>query len=133
MERREIEEIVGRWAEAVAEGRVEAFDALVDEAVKDTSGGAESRGRVSFKERARAVVEAFSERTVAIDALVVEGDAIAWRWTLHGTHTGPFAGIAPTGKRVTLRGANFQRVGAGRVIEHWTVADVAAVVRALSG
>jgi predicted ester cyclase len=68
-----------------------------------------------------------------VDDLVVEGDSIAWRWTLTGKHVGPFAGLAATGKTAALRGVNFQRIANGRVAEHWTLVDAFGALRALSG
>jgi steroid delta-isomerase-like uncharacterized protein len=132
MDRAQIQELVTRWAtQAVAAGRDEVWDELLADDVVDRSGGGESRGRETFKARARAVYAAFADRTVSVDDLVVEGDRIAWRWTLTGTHSGPFLDIQPTGKRVTLRGVNFQRVRDGAIVEHWTLADLAGLARQL--
>ena len=68
-----------------------------------------------------------------VDDLVVEGDRLAWRWTFEGTHTGPFAGVAPTHKQVVLRGVNLQTLKEGKVVEHWTLADLASALRQLGG
>jgi predicted ester cyclase len=116
MDRREIEALVGRWAAAaVGEGQVDVFDEILSEDVRDLSGYAETRGRESFKARARALRQTLSDVRLTVDDLVVDGDAIAWRWTL--------TGMAKT--RVTLSGANFQKIAGGRVVEHWTLADLA--------
>jgi len=130
MERKAIEELVGRWLScAIRDGNVAIFDELLAETVRDNSGGSELLGSESFKSRARAVHEAFSSIEVALDQLLIDGDRIAWRWRLTGTHTGAFAGVAASGRRVTLRGVNFQRVRSedGRVVEHWTLADFAGL------
>ncbi len=97
----------------------------------DRSGAVPMSGVESFKARTGAVRAAFADIEIMIDDLIVEGHAIAWRWTLNGTHVGPFAGVEPTGRRVTLRGVNFQRLKDDRVIEHWTMVDVFGAVRAL--
>jgi predicted ester cyclase len=132
MNRPQIEELVTRWAtQAVAAGRDEVWDDLLADDVIDRSGGGEARGRESFKARARAVQAAFGDRVVVVDDLVVDGDHIAWRWTLTGTHVGAFLDIQPTGGRITLRGVNFQRVRGGAVCEHWTLADLAGLARQL--
>ncbi|HEY4015668.1 MAG TPA: ester cyclase [Polyangiaceae bacterium] len=131
MDRAEIEDLARRWIRAIAEGKLETFDALVAPDVVDRSGAAASHGVDTFKARAAAVRAAFTGIEIRVDDLVVEGDSIAWRWTLVGTHIGPFAGVAPTGRRATLRGVNFQRLRGGRVVEHWTVADVFGAVQAL--
>ena len=134
MDRQEIEKLVQRWAtEAVAAGREEAWSELLADDVVDRSGPTESRGRESFQARARAVSAAFANRHVTVDDLVVEGDRIAWRWTLTGTHAGAFLDVAPTGKAITLRGVNFQRLRGGTVVEHWTLADLAGLARQLRG
>jgi predicted ester cyclase len=88
-------------------------------------------GVASFKARAGAVRTAFADIEIRVDDLVVEGDAIAWRWTLTGTHVGTFAGVAATGRRVSLRGVNFQRIEGDRVAEHWTLVDVFGATQAL--
>ena len=108
----------------MAEGKLEVFDELLTEDVVDRSGPAPSRGVETFKARAAAVRAAFADIDIAVDDLLLDGDAIAWRWTLTGTHVGAFAGIAPSGRRIPLRGVNFQRLQQGRVVEHWTLVDV---------
>jgi steroid delta-isomerase-like uncharacterized protein len=133
MERPDIARLVERWGtEAVAAGRTEVFDELLTEDALDTTGGIESRGRDVFKARCGAVRTAFSEITVKVDELIIDGDAIAWRWTLTGVHTGPFFGVAATGKRVTLQGTNFQRLRGDRIAQHWTLVDAAGAARQLS-
>jgi steroid delta-isomerase-like uncharacterized protein len=132
MHRRDIEMLVERWTtEAIAQGRLEAFDELLAPDVLDRSAPAGSQGLDSFKARAAAVRIAFSEIEMHVEDLLVDGEAIAWRWTLTGTHVGSFAGVAPTGRRVTLRGVNFQRLRGEKVAEHWTLSDVFGVTQAL--
>ena len=131
MIREEIEKLVQRWTEAIAAGRLDDFDSLLAPDVLDRSGAVPSQGVEQFKTRAASLRAAFSEVDLCIDDLIVEGDAIAWRWSLSGTHVGPFAGVEPTGRRVTLRGVNFQRLKSDRVVEDWTMVDVFGAVQAL--
>ena len=131
MDRPAVEDLTRRWVEAIARGDLDAFDDLVAPDACDRSGQDPSYGAEAFKARAAAVRAAFGSIDLRVEDLVVEGDAIAWRWALTGTHVGPFAAIAPTGRRITLRGVNFQRVAAGRVVDHWTMVDVFGAVRAL--
>jgi predicted ester cyclase len=132
MDKANAERLVRRWAvEVVAEGRLEVLDELLEEDAIDTSGGADARGRETFRARAGAVRDALSNRSVEVEALVVEDDRLAWRWVLRGVHTGRLFDREPTGKAVVLRGANFQRVRGGRVAEHWTLADLAGLARQL--
>jgi steroid delta-isomerase-like uncharacterized protein len=132
MNRTDIEKLVQRWTqEGVAEGRLDVFDELLAKDVVDRSGPTPLIGAASFKARAGAVRTAFADIGIRVNDLVVEGDAIAWRWTLTGTHVGPFAGLAPTGRRVSLHGVNFQRLEGDRVAEHWTLLDVFGATQTL--
>jgi steroid delta-isomerase-like uncharacterized protein len=132
MQRTDIDRLVRRWThDAIAEGRLDIFDDLLAPSVVDRSGPAPTVGIESFKARAAAIRTAFADIQVTVDHLLVESDAIAWRWTLTGTHVGPFAGVAPTGRRSTLRGVNFQRLEDGRVAEHWTLVDVFGAMQTL--
>lgn len=132
MDRNAVEKLVQRWTDdAIVEGRLDVFDELLAEDVVDRSGPAPSQGVGTFKTRTAAVRAAFADLEIRVEDLLVDGEAIAWRWALTGTHVGAFAGLAPTGHRITLRGVNFQRLKGARVIEHWTLVDVFGATQAL--
>ena len=52
-------------------------------------------------------------------ALLAEGDLVAGRWTVHGTHTGQLGPFAPTDKRLEIAGMSIYRVANGRIVEGW--------------
>jgi steroid delta-isomerase-like uncharacterized protein len=56
--------------------------------------------------------------------VVAQDDKVAVRYTLAGTHRGPFAGVPATGKRVTLSGITLFRLVDGRLAEGWGCADL---------
>ena len=58
-----------------------------------------------------------------MDDQFAEADKVATRWTGRGTHTGEIAGIAPTGKDVTVTGLTISRFAGGKVVEEWTTWD----------
>lgn len=134
MDRAYIEKLVQRWTQdGIAGGRLDVFDELLAKDVIDRSGPTPVNGVESFKARAGAVRGAFADIQIVVEDLIVEGDAIAWRWTLTGTHVGAFAGLGPTGRRATLRGVNFQRLKDGRIAEHWTLVDIFGTMQGLRG
>jgi predicted ester cyclase len=53
------------------------------------------------------------------DALLGDGDLVTIRWTITGTHTGTFFGIAPTGSTIQVSGMDILRVASGKLVEHW--------------
>ncbi len=67
--------------------------------------------------------EAFPDLTVAVEDLMAEGDRVAARVTMRGTHRGEFQGIAPTGKRVEVKAIDMFRISNGKIVEHWGHAD----------
>jgi predicted ester cyclase len=130
MNRSECQTLAERWAnEGVAKGRVEVFAELVSADAVDHSGPTTVTGIEGFKSRTRGIHAAFADIEVVIEDLLVDGDKVAWRWTLTAAHHGPFLGVAPTGKRVTMTGMNIQRVANGVVVEHWSNADQLGLLR----
>jgi steroid delta-isomerase-like uncharacterized protein len=69
----------------------------------------------------------FPDHGAEVVHLVAEGDLVATYKTLTGTHTGPFMGIPPTGKRATIRVMDMVRYRDGRIAEHWSVVDIAGL------
>jgi predicted ester cyclase len=49
------------------------------------------------------------------------------------THTQPLQGIAPTGRRFTLRTIDIWRVENGKLAEHWDIVDYAGLQKQLRG
>ncbi len=60
---------------------------------------------------------------VTIEDIVAEGDKVVVRNTWRGTHTGPFMGMAPTGKRFELKGMVLWRLADGKLMERWATLD----------
>ena len=66
---------------------------------------------------------AFPDLNVTVEEVMAEGDRVAARVTMRGTHRGEFQGIAPTGKRVEVRAMDMFRISDGKIVEHWGHAD----------
>ena len=59
----------------------------------------------------------FPDWQTTIDDMLAEGDKVAFRWTMRGTHQGEFGGIAPTGKPVKVTGITIVRFAGGKIVE----------------
>ncbi|WP_324277173.1 ester cyclase [Blastococcus brunescens] len=66
----------------------------------------------------------FPDLRITPDQFVAEGDLVSLRWTASGTHSGPLAGIEPSGRHVTWAGTDTYRLADGRVAEWWRNDDV---------
>jgi steroid delta-isomerase-like uncharacterized protein len=60
---------------------------------------------------------------VVIEDLIAEGDKVAVRYTLEGTHEGELFGVPPTGRRLSIKSITVERVSDGKIREHWRVTD----------
>jgi predicted ester cyclase len=58
-----------------------------------------------------------------LDLLIAEDDLVAVRWTMTGTHTGPWGDQPPTGRRLSYSGVNIFRFSEGKVVEIWNHRD----------
>ena len=61
----------------------------------------------------------FPDMSVVIDLVFSEGQKVAVRWTLTGTHRGTFLAIPPTGKTVMVPGITLFRIENGKIKEAW--------------
>ena len=76
-----------------------------------------------------AMAEAFPDLRTAEADSVKEGDKVAFRWLLSGTHEGGFMGVAATGRRVEVMGMDIVRVADGEIVEHWGEFDAMGLLR----
>jgi predicted ester cyclase len=89
------------------------------------------QGPEGQRAKVAAFVSAFPDLHLAYSHQICEGDLVAGRYTLTGTHLGEFAGIAATGNSISLEGHDLLRVRDGRIVEHWTAMDTGELMRQL--
>jgi predicted ester cyclase len=51
--------------------------------------------------------------------------------TFSGTHEGEFMGLPPTGRRVVFDVFDLLRIRDGKVVEHWSVTNMAGLIHQL--
>src|ERR671913_253980 len=81
------------------------------------------RGPESMRGLANMLRTAFPDLHFEIEELVAEGDTVAGRLTMSGTHEGPLMGTLPTGRSVRQDHMHFVRFRDGKAVEHWGVRD----------
>jgi steroid delta-isomerase-like uncharacterized protein len=111
------------YEEGLNKGDFALLDQLIDEHLVDHSLFGGGTGTETFKQRFSAVRAAFPDANLTIEDGIAVGDKVASRWTLRGTHTGPFASFAPTGRHVVITGMNICRIQGGKLVEHWANFD----------
>jgi predicted ester cyclase len=89
------------------------------------------RGPESMRGLATMLRTAFPDLHFVIEELIAEGDMVAGRLTMSGTHEGPLMGTPPTGRSVRQDHMHFVRFRDGKAIEHWGVRDELGMMKQL--
>jgi predicted ester cyclase len=82
---------------------------------------------------AAAFYQAFPDLRHHVELAVAEGDHVAVRFTLRGTHSGPFAGLEATGRAIRVGASAIMRLEGRRVAEVWGEFDQLALMGQLRG
>ena len=74
---------------------------------------------------------AFSDKVCIDEARLFMGEWAAAFGRQEATHSGSFMGIAPTGKRVTIKYMDFWKVEDGKITDNWVMVDFPHVLAQL--
>jgi steroid delta-isomerase-like uncharacterized protein len=85
--------------------------------------GNELRGISAFKEFFVQFTKAFPDIHVEVADTISEGDKIAARCIVTGTHRGDILGISPSNRSVRFTGIAILRIKEGRITEAWNSFD----------
>jgi steroid delta-isomerase-like uncharacterized protein len=83
----------------------------------------EVRGADGLAEMVARYRSALSGLRVDIEQQFTEGDFVATRYTIRGTHDGDLMGVPPSGKDVAFAGITISRCEDGRLAEEWEITD----------
>ena len=109
---------------------IDATDELVSPDYLNHAASPENQ-RAGAKYSLNWLFSVFPDHRFDIEDAAAEGDTVAVRGTMGGTHEGDLMGIAPTGKRVAVQQTHWFRVADGKVAEHWAVRDDLGMMRQL--
>ncbi len=60
---------------------------------------------------------------LTLDLLVDADPYVVARWTIRGTHAGPWDGVSPSERAAAFAGVNILRFAEGKVVELWNHRD----------
>ena len=89
------------------------------------------RGPESMRGLANMLRTAFPDLHFNIEELVAEGDIVAGRLTMSGTHKGPLMGMPPTERSMRQAHMHFVRFREGKAVEQWGVRDDLSMMQQL--
>ena len=127
----ENKEIIRRyWEESAQTKDLGVVDELLAEDFVDRSPPPGFGGdRESYLRALEMYYAALPDHTVTIEEMVAEGDRVATRWMVRGTHQGELMGVPPTNRVVEVEGLTINRVVDGKIIEQWEIADMATLMQ----
>ena len=95
--------------------------------------GRSANGLAAQVENFRTIFARMPDVEARVEDRIIQCDKIVARMTFSATHTQSMQGIAPTGRRFTLRTIDIWRVENGKLAEHWDVVDYAGLQKQLRG
>jgi predicted ester cyclase len=104
---------------------VQESDFVMHAAPQDT------KGLEAVRATMMATFKGFPDLVMKLDDIVAEGDRVAWRFTLTGTHKGEYMGLAPTGKRIKVQANLISRCSNGKEAESWAFTDMHTIYQQL--
>ena len=114
--------------EALNQGNMDVLDhVLADTFTYHDPANPGVTSRDDYKQFVTALRTTFPDIHFTIEDEVADGDQLAVRWTMRGTHQGdlvmPAGPIPPTGNQVQVSGITLIRFTEGKVVEEWQNAD----------
>jgi steroid delta-isomerase-like uncharacterized protein len=97
--------------------------------------GADNRGLAALsayhESLAATLQEAFIDFRTEILQQIAEDDRVVTHMKSSGKHQGVFLGIPATGRDITMLAMRIDRLHKGKIIEHWSIADMADLMQQL--
>jgi steroid delta-isomerase-like uncharacterized protein len=115
--------LVRRLYDGINRRDEDVFDLFAEDIVHHNRLPGTPAGRDGNRQGMHALFTAFPDLVATIEDLVVEGDRVAVRTRLRGTHVGPFFGSPGTGQPVSIETMAFFRIHGGQIVEEWLVAQ----------
>jgi steroid delta-isomerase-like uncharacterized protein len=119
-------------ADLGVEGAIRRIDDVLATNWEGGANGGPDHNRAVEREVERAFFSAFPDYHRVFDDVLIDPPRAAVRWTLTGTHAGPFEGIEASGRSLRAQGMSLFEFEAGRVRRSWLYMDTAALLAQLT-
>jgi steroid delta-isomerase-like uncharacterized protein len=87
------------------------------------------KGREGIRESITGFRAAFPDFLFTLEDQLAEEDQVVIRYTVQGTHLGPFMGIPATGRHGNLTGIDIYRISHGKIEEAWSNWDTLGMLQ----
>jgi steroid delta-isomerase-like uncharacterized protein len=123
--------LMGRFVDFINTASEKLADELISrEAIFHVPGRAEPmRGPAGYLAIIDMMRSGFPDIQWTLEEMIAEGDKVAARFTMRGTHQGNFFGIPPTKKKIAVQAMNIYRWSSGQIVEERGQPDLFALMR----
>ena len=122
------------YDEVASGGDLDLIDEILDDAFVEHE---ELPGMPPTRDGVRATFQmlraAFPDLAMSVRDMVQEGDKLAVRARMSGTHEGDFMGMPGSGKTFDIEVFDLLEFSGDRLVAHWGVMDQAAMMEQLGG
>jgi steroid delta-isomerase-like uncharacterized protein len=87
------------------------------------------RGPAGYLELLAILRTGFPDIHWTLEETITEGDRIAARFTMRGTHRGDFFGIPPTGNKISVQALNFYHLADGQIVGEQGQPDLLGIMQ----
>jgi steroid delta-isomerase-like uncharacterized protein len=123
---------LGKFADAVQTGKFDVFQEVVSaENIDHDPAAGQVQGPEGYRMFFTGLRTAFPDMSVTLETMVADEESIAFAYTLTGTQTGPLMGVAPTGKKIKVRGMQISKFKDGKMVERWGSSDELGMLQQL--
>lgn len=78
------------------------------------------QGIDGFKQFFSMPLGAFPDFRMDVQDMIAEGDKVAARISVHGTHQGEYMGMSPTRNRIEVTAIDIFRIEGSKITGHWS-------------
>ena len=90
------------------------------------------RGYEQARQFASTFFDAFPDINITVEDAIAEGDQVATRYTLRGTHRGETEEFGPpSGRQMEQKGMTISRIEGGKIVEEWQAYDNLSMMQQL--
>jgi len=117
--------------EAISKGNLNLLDEILapDLIYHGPTFSGEVGGAEGFKQLIATLIKAFPDLREIVEDQVAEGDRVATRYKILGTHMGELVGTDPSGVRIGISGTDISRIVDGKIEEIWANFDALAILQ----
>lgn len=123
--------VVRRYIELWNTGNLALADEVIASDFVDHTHPELAPGPEDVKQEVMNFRAAFPDAHTTVEQMISEGDLVAFRFVLRGTHQGTFGRFPPTGKGTVLTGMDVIRLTNGKMVELWSCQDTFSWIQQL--